>query len=140
MQAHFLRDLNRSSPESVVELYESGKVAATEANLGEYLKVRVRARVAAATRVTNDGRGAMRYRVTLREKSKGYVIIALLKMQKSHASLHSVYAECLTWVLYKMGFSVFFFFFVSFFPVSLLFAVVGWSASWSALCPHLTRP
>lgn len=40
-QATFLRDLNRSSPESVVELYESGKVAASEANLGEYLKVRV---------------------------------------------------------------------------------------------------
>ena len=41
-QTSHLRDLNRSSPEKVVQLYESGEVAATEANLGEYLKALVR--------------------------------------------------------------------------------------------------
>ena len=41
-QARHLRDLNRASPETVVELYEAGKVAATEANLAEYLKALVR--------------------------------------------------------------------------------------------------
>ena len=38
-QSAHLRDLNRSAqPEKVVQLYESGAVAASEANLGEYLK------------------------------------------------------------------------------------------------------
>jgi hypothetical protein len=38
-----LRDLNRASqPEKVVQLYESGAVAASEANLSEYLKALVR--------------------------------------------------------------------------------------------------
>ena len=41
-QTAHLRDLNRRSPEKVVTLYESGAVAATEANLGEYLKALVR--------------------------------------------------------------------------------------------------
>ena len=42
-QAAHLRDLNRASqPEKVVQLYESGAVAASEANLGEYLKALVR--------------------------------------------------------------------------------------------------
>ena len=42
-QSAHLRDLNRSAqPEKVVQLYESGAVAASEANLGEYLKALVR--------------------------------------------------------------------------------------------------
>jgi ATP-dependent metalloprotease len=42
-QAAHLRDLNRASqPEKVVQLYESGAVAASEANLSEYLKALVR--------------------------------------------------------------------------------------------------
>jgi hypothetical protein len=41
-QAAYLKDLNRASPEMVVEMYESGKVAASKGNLGEYLKVRPR--------------------------------------------------------------------------------------------------
>ena len=39
-QARYLRDLNRNDPEAVVRLYEQGKVAASEGNLAEYLKVR----------------------------------------------------------------------------------------------------
>ena len=42
-QSEHLRRLNRASqPEKVVQLYESGAVAASEANLGEYLKALVR--------------------------------------------------------------------------------------------------
>ena len=43
-QARYLRDLNRNNPEAVVRLYEQGKVAASEGNLAEYLKVRARGR------------------------------------------------------------------------------------------------
>ena len=43
-QARYLRDLNRNDPEAVVRLYEQGKVVASEGNLAEYLKVRVRGR------------------------------------------------------------------------------------------------
>jgi len=36
-QSAYLKDLNRASPEVVVEMYESGKVAASQGNLREYL-------------------------------------------------------------------------------------------------------
>ena len=60
-QARHLRDLNRASPETVVELYEAGKVAATEANLAEYLKALVRVdrlNASALLRTLQRGAGA----------------------------------------------------------------------------------
>jgi hypothetical protein len=39
-QSAYLKDLNRALLDVVVEMYESGKVAASQGNLGEYLTSR----------------------------------------------------------------------------------------------------